>query len=608
VTALGGPADAQGRPLHPQRSTGDSVASRDDATVDGAGRGNDTVDADEADAAAGATVGTRDGADDGADGDGAAKSVPAGDGTARVGGAGGGAVREAAAAAGAELLPHGVNGAPAAGASGDAPVGEPVGDQGEVPGIVVGGAGGGTTVDSATVDGVAEVSCSLGDAPVDQTVGGVAVDGGGNGAAAVVLPEPVRQRVLALAADALGRLPAAEVPPSLRPAARFTAAKRARLAAAALAAALEADTAFRLRAAEQAEIRAGSIVEAVRTGVVPAAADPIELAAAAYLLRPSGWPRFVERAREALDEASNRDRRARHDARLDRLQRDLEAAKSAARAEAERNRASADAARAEADTVRRQLREQTGLRRAAERARGVAEEALAEERRRAATAESAANAELRRLRQRLAEAEDAMESGRRVARESRQADEARLWLLLDTLGGAVQGLRRELALTPSEERPADAVAADGPRPDSPAVRGDDPERLDRLLELPRVHLVVDGYNVTKSGYGELPLATQRSRLIGGLGALAARTGAEVSCVFDGGARPPAMPPAPRGLRVLFSQPGEPADDVIRRLVAAEPSGRPIVVVSSDREVAEDVRRAGAYPVDSVLLLRRLDRG
>jgi predicted RNA-binding protein with PIN domain len=123
-----------------------------------------------------------------------------------------------------------------------------------------------------------------------------------------------------------------------------------------------------------------------------------------------------------------------------------------------------------------------------------------------------------------------------------------------------------------------------------------------------VHLVVDGYNVTKSGYGDLPLDAQRSRLVRGLGALAARTGAEVTCVFDGAARPPVMPPAPRGLRVLFSAAGELADDLIRRLVAAEPPGRPVVVVSSDREVAEDVRRAGAYPVDSVLLLRRLDRG
>ena len=62
-------------------------------------------------------------------------------------------------------------------------------------------------------------------------------------------------------------------------------------------------------------------------------------------------------------------------------------------------------------------------------------------------------------------------------------------------------------------------------------------------------------------------------------------------VFDGATRPPAMPPAPRGVRVLFSAPGEIADDVIRRLVAAEPEGRPLMVVSSDKEVA-DRRRPG----------------
>ena len=198
-------------------------------------------------------------------------------------------------------------------------------------------------------------------------------------------------------------------------------------------------------------------------------------------------------------------------------------------------------------------------------------------------------------------------AARRATRGKRSAVETRLWLLLDTLGGAVQGLRRELAVSPSEERPADAVAAATARPDVVAARGDDVELVDQLLALPHVHLVVDGYNVTKGGYGELPLAAQRSRLIRGLGALASRTGAEVTCVFDGAARPPVMPPAPRGVRVLFSAPGEIADDVIRRLVAAEPEGRPLAVVSSDREVADDVRRAGAYAVPSDLLLRRLER-
>ncbi len=56
------------------------------------------------------------------------------------------------------------------------------------------------------------------------------------------------------------------------------------------------------------------------------------------------------------------------------------------------------------------------------------------------------------------------------------------------------------------------------------------------------------------------------------------------------------------MRVLFSAPGEIADDVIRRLVAAEPEGRPLMVVSSDKEVATDVARAGAYARAVALLL------
>jgi predicted RNA-binding protein with PIN domain len=190
----------------------------------------------------------------------------------------------------------------------------------------------------------------------------------------------------------------------------------------------------------------------------------------------------------------------------------------------------------------------------------------------------------------------------------------RLRLLLDTLAGSVKGLERELALPPTQARPAESVAASEPHSVAPAdmsMQGrakDDPALLDQLLTLPMAHLVVDGYNVTKTGYPTLSLAEQRVRLVGGLAALAARTGAEVTCVFDGAALDgPVRLTQPRGVRVLFSAPGEIADELIRRLVAAEPAGRPVVVVSSDREVAEGVRRSGARPVPSSMLLNRMAR-
>ena len=131
--------------------------------------------------------------------------------------------------------------------------------------------------------------------------------------------------------------------------------------------------------------------------------------------------------------------------------------------------------------------------------------------------------------------------------------------------------------------------------------------LDALLAVPTVHLVVDGYNVSKTGYPELPLADQRARLVGQLAALAARTGVEVTVVFDGAGVVAAPPRGSRGLRVLFSDPGVLADDVIRSLVGAEPQGRPVVVATSDRAVVGSVRAHGAYSVPSALLLKRLMR-
>ena len=58
--------------------------------------------------------------------------------------------------------------------------------------------------------------------------------------------------------------------------------------------------------------------------------------------------------------------------------------------------------------------------------------------------------------------------------------------------------------------------------------------------------------------------------------------------------------------MLFSV-GEIADDLIRRLVRAEPPGRVVVVVTSDQQVVSDVQAGGAWAVPSETLLARLTR-
>jgi len=428
------------------------------------------------------------------------------------------------------------------------------------------------------------------------------------------LPEPVRLRVVALASDVLGSLADEEVPASLRPFVRFTPHKRARLAATPIAAALEHDPVFRQRVAERVRVGTPDLAGALERGMAAPAADPLDVATAAYLLRPPGWPEYVDAAEREIARVQRAAQSSQAEDAVARLQGQLDAARSAARGDVERLRTELDATKAELGELRRKLGEVRTRAREAEEGARLAGEAAASARADAAAVAAASELELRRLRGRLADAEQAREAGRRAARENRSLEDSRLRLLLDTIVDAATGLRRELALPPVGLRPADTIAAVAPEAvgiaDVPgrALAEDDPELLDALLALPQVHLLVDGYNVTKSGYGSLPLEAQRSRLVAGLGALAAQAGMEVTCVFDGADLDTRVVATPtRGVRVLFSPPGETADELIRRLVRAEPPGRPVVVVSSDREVAEGVRAAGARPLPSAALLRRLQR-
>jgi predicted RNA-binding protein with PIN domain len=189
---------------------------------------------------------------------------------------------------------------------------------------------------------------------------------------------------------------------------------------------------------------------------------------------------------------------------------------------------------------------------------------------------------------------------RETSDDRRAADDRRLDLLLGALESAAFGLRREWNLIGGGPAPADRIAA-GLRAPAAAERTTDPARLTLWAGLPGAHLIVDGYNVTKTGFPELVLADQRERLVRHLAAFGARTSAEVTVVFDGAAVATSRPIA-RGVRVLFSPPGVQADDVIADLVRAEPIGRIVIVVSTDRRVADDAVDAGARSTPSAVLL------
>lgn len=347
---------------------------------------------------------------------------------------------------------------------------------------------------------------------------------------------------------------------------------------------------------------------------LPAPVDKLDAAAVALLTADPLAHRRVAEVGQTADLANLRAERDEALAKADKLTAELERARAELVEERERARALVGERETEYQQMRRRVSDQGARLRAALDARTELEEEVARlrggvddelARSRAETAAERERAD--RERRRADTAAGQVAAARQAAREARRGDEVRLELLLDTVSGAISGLRRELDVGAGGPRPADLVAGTGDRGTGARVAApvDGLAALDALLTVPSVHLIVDGYNVSKTGYPDLPLADQRSRLVAQLGALGARTGAEITVVFDGAAVIAAPVRGSRGVRVLFSDAGVIADDVVRDIVAAEPAGRPLLVATSDQEIVRSVRRRGAHTVASAVLLRRL---
>ncbi len=403
------------------------------------------------------------------------------------------------------------------------------------------------------------------------------------------VPARVQQRVLRLAAQVLPDVP--DLPGSLRSIAAFAPARRARLGAAALRAALE-DGDFRQRVATQ-------------VSALPLSDDQDRLAASWLAEDEGGWTDTGPEPVTGPDTGLV--------AQVESLTTRLRATEEALREQKAKHREALDQLKADNADLRRKLGQ---ARTALAQARTQAEQAeadLAAAQEERARAEAAADADLRRLRGQLREAQQSHSDLRQADRARRDDATVRARLLLDTVSEAVKGLQRELGLPVSTARPADRLeedltagattrlttAAGSMGPTSGAL-------LEQVLALPRVRLVIDGYNVSKHAWGSASLAQQRSRLLGALPGLVGRTKADTTVVFDAADvadRPPVNPP--RGVRVVFSPHGVIADDVIRDLVGAEPEGRVVAVVTDDRALEQDLTRLGARVFRASALLDRL---
>ena len=414
------------------------------------------------------------------------------------------------------------------------------------------------------------------------------------------LPEPVRTRILAMTAEALPDVP--RLPAAVRRVADFAPARRARLGGTAIAEAL-ADEEFRARVGTQVAARPA-----------PADTDPVAVAAQRWLTRPEGWEAELEDAVRRIAERSEPTRSDPGDRELERLRGRLADTEQSVRDLRAAHRAQVEEYKTENSALRRKL----GDTRAAEReARAVADEAVrAQQAAEAETAERCAALEKdnRRLRGQVERFEAEAARDRREARTDRDDATLRARMLLETVIDAATGLRRARAPPPAPGAPGDRVEADvaaaGTRePSAAGVLGvSSAALLEQYLAMPRARLLVDGYNLTKTAWPTAPLEAQRNRLVTALAPLVARTRAETTVVFDAADtdhRP--LVHTPRGVKVLFSPRGVIADDVIRDLVAAEPGGRVVVVVTDDRAIVEDVARAGARVISPEALVELLAR-
>jgi uncharacterized protein len=123
-------------------------------------------------------------------------------------------------------------------------------------------------------------------------------------------------------------------------------------------------------------------------------------------------------------------------------------------------------------------------------------------------------------------------------------------------------------------------------------------------------IVVDGYNVIRQ-WPELAmldrtdLQSGREALLRELQSYRRARRHEITVVFDGRERGEfsERTESARGIGVRYSKRGDTADALIARLVAGRAEGT--VVVSSDREVAQNARRQGAACLSAAEFLTRI---
>jgi predicted RNA-binding protein with PIN domain len=118
-----------------------------------------------------------------------------------------------------------------------------------------------------------------------------------------------------------------------------------------------------------------------------------------------------------------------------------------------------------------------------------------------------------------------------------------------------------------------------------------------------LHIIIDGYNLIRQSaalrrYERLSLEAGRNALARSVYDYKKQRGHKVTIVFDGWQGGPVDEERDKlsGIDIIYSRKGEKADEVIKRMVQGR--AEEVVVVTSDRDIADFVSRRGGTAISS----------
>jgi uncharacterized protein len=118
-----------------------------------------------------------------------------------------------------------------------------------------------------------------------------------------------------------------------------------------------------------------------------------------------------------------------------------------------------------------------------------------------------------------------------------------------------------------------------------------------------MHIIIDGYNLIRQSdalrrYERLSLEAGRNALARSVSHYKKQKGHKVTVVFDGWQGGPVEEERDKlsGIDIIYSRKGEKADEVIKRMV--QERAEEVVVVTSDRDIADFVSRRGGTAISS----------